>query len=176
MYDDFHFRGQREDEEILLMIKQHVWVFAKTGFIILLLANLVVLMLMFAGASGYFSYALFAFVLGAGLMVGYKWFIWSNGIYIITNQRLIKIGQDGLFHRTITEIELDRIQDISSEMRGPLQMFLNFGTLHIATASSNSGLDLLWVPDPYDAQQKIVKALKYVKQDIGGKVEFKDSF
>lgn len=176
MKEDYSFRGQREDEDVLAIVRQNVWVFAKTCFIILILANIVVFSLILFGASGVFSYFLVSFVILAGVLIGYKWYVWTNSIYILSNQRIIQIEQNGLFHRVISEIELDRIQDISTEIKGPIQMFLNFGSIHIKTASSDAGMDLTCVTDPYDIQQQIVKAHNLMKNDFSGKMEFRDSF
>ncbi|MDO8513758.1 MAG: PH domain-containing protein [bacterium] len=176
MTEDYTFRGQRDDEDVLLIVKQNAWVFAKTGIIILILANVVVFALIMFGASGVFSYLLFIFVLAAGFLVGYRWYLWSNSNYMLTNQRIIKVDQSSIFHRVISEMELDRIQDISTEMKGPIQMMINFGTIHIKTASSNEGMELASVTDPYDVQQQIVKAHNLMKNEMSGKIEFQDSF
>lgn len=176
MANNYSFRGQRDDEDVLLVIKQNAWVFAKTGFVILVLANVVVFALILFGASGIFSYLMLMFVVAAGFLVGYRWYIWANSIYILTNQRIIEMTQNSLFHKVISELELDRIQDISTEMKGPVQTLLNFGTIHIKTASSDSGVDLTAVTDPYDVQQQIVKAHKLMKSEVSGTMEFRDSF
>lgn len=176
MNDAYRFRGQREDEDVLMVIKQNAWVFAKTAFYILILLNLLVFAFILFGASGVFSYLLVIFVIAGGFLVGTKWYIWTNSLYLLTNQRIIKITQENLFHRLISEIDLSLVQDISNEMKGPIQMFLNFGTIHIQTSTSMKALDLINVTDPYDVQQEIVKAHKLMKNDFSGKMEFRDNF
>lgn len=176
MRDEYSFRGQREDEDVLAVIKQNAWVFARTGLYILIGANVCVFSFILFGAQGVFSYLLLIFVVLAGFLVLYRWYLWTNSIYILTNERIIEIEQNSLFHRIITEIELDRIQDITTEQKGAIQTFLNFGSIHIKTASANTGMELKEVTDPYDVQQQIVKAKNVMKSDFSGKMEFKDSF
>ncbi len=173
---DYSFRGQRDDEDVLLVIKQNAWVFAKTGFYILIGANIVVFSFIMLGMSGIFSYLLAIFVIMVGILIVYKWYLWSNSIYILTNQRIIEIKQDKLFHRLIIEMELAMIQDISTEQKGAVQTFLNFGSIHIKTASSNAGMEMTDVTDPYETQQQIVKAKNLMKNDFKGKMEFRDNF
>jgi membrane protein YdbS with pleckstrin-like domain len=174
--EDYTFRGQRDNEEVLIVIKQNVWVFAKTGLFILILINLLVAVFAVYGASVSTSIALFIFLILSIVAFLYRWFIWNNGVYLLTNQRIIKINQQSLFHRVITEAELDRIQDISTEIKGPIQTMLNFGTIHIQTASSKTEIDLACVTDPYELQQQIMKALNFNKEDLPGKIEFQDNF
>ena len=176
MKENYNFRGQREDEKVLFLLKQNAWVFAKTGLYILLSANLMVFVFILIGAGGFFSYILLIFVLGAGLLVGLKWYLWSNSIYLLTNQRIIWMNQESLFHRVIAEIDLDLVQDISSEVKGPIQVFLNFGTIHIKTGTTEAGLDLLNITDPYDVEQEIMKAHNLNKDGVLGKMEFRDTF
>ncbi len=174
--EDYHFRGQREDEQAMLVIKQNAWTMSKAGYIDLIIAVIVVASLVFFGASRVTSMMIFAAIIIAGSVSFYYWFIWWNGIYILTNQRLIKIDQQSLFHRLISEAELDRIQDITTEIKGPLQTALNFGTVHIQTASAQTVVDLPNVTNPYDLQQKIVKAHKVAKGELPGQIEISDSF
>lgn len=176
MSENYTFRGQREDEEVILLFKQNAWVFAKMGLYILLAANLLVFAFILLGAGGIFSYLLLIFVLGAGFLVGLKWYLWANSIYLLTNQRIIEMNQESLFHRVISEIDLDLVQDISSEVKGPIQVFLNFGTIHIKTGTTEAGLDLKNISDPYDVEQEIMKAHNLNKNDILGKMDFRDNF
>lgn len=92
----------------------------------------------------------------------YIWFTWNNSDYIVTNQRVIKIDQVSLFNRVISEAEIHRIQEMSTEISGPIHTMFNFGTVRIKTASEGSRLDLDDVTDPYDVQQVIVQIQKQI--------------
>jgi len=155
---EYSFRGQRQDEKILLVVKQHVWLFCKVLSMWVVLAFLAMLSLKYFGASAISSFVLAVTVLLGLAVTARRWFLWSNGVYIITNQRVIKTDQVGLFRRLISEAELDRIQEITTEIGGPIRTLLNFGTVHIQTASRSGRIDLENVPSPYDIQQMIVRA------------------
>lgn len=155
---EYSFRGQRPNETILLVAKQHIWSFSTAVCLWTVIILLGLLAIKFFGAS-----AVSSLVIATGVLIGLiitirHWFLWTNGVYLVTNQRVIKTDQLGFFKRLISEAELDRIQEITTEIGGPIRTMLNFGTVHIQTASRSGKIDLENVPSPYDIQQTIVRA------------------
>lgn len=153
----YNFRGQRPNEAVQLVVRQHTWLLTPAAFGWLLSGAVIILGLWGFGASKVSSVIIVITVIAAGLFSFYRWFLWSNGVYIVTNQRVIKVSQLGFFKRLISEAEINRIQEISTEIIGPVHTILNFGTIKIQTASSSGRIDLENVPDPYDIQQEIVR-------------------
>jgi len=155
----YTFEGQREGEQVIATFKQHSWILFPV--FALLIALLIVLG---------FSFHLFGASLPTSIWIGltiivgggfglYRYFLWNNSLYILTNQRIVKVDQKSLFNRQIAEAELSRIQEISTQISGPIRTLLNFGTIKIQTASSSGGqMDLENVPNPYLVQQSIVQA------------------
>lgn len=157
MAEDYSFRGRRNDEEVLLVVKSHPWLLMPIAWAWLVIAGIIVLLVWKFGLSAISSYAIFGLV-GLGIFYSlYQWFLWNNSDYILTSQRVIKIEQNSLFNREISEAELDRIQEISTEIKGPIRTLFNFGRVKIQTASSSGRVDLEDVNDPYDIQQQIVR-------------------
>ncbi|HUD20493.1 MAG TPA: PH domain-containing protein [Candidatus Saccharimonadales bacterium] len=157
--DEVEFRGKRPDEQVALVAKCHPWLLIGIPICWLILILLVVAVFWFFGASRTGSISVISALIIGGLYTLYQAFLWNNGLYIITDQRVIKIDQINLFKRLISETELDRIQEITTEIAGPIHTLLNFGKVKIKTASSDSGqMDLEDVADPYDLQQQIVQA------------------
>lgn len=152
----FNFRGRRPNEEVVAVIKQHVWLLFPILLVWVGLIALLLVVLHFFLASGVSSVSVVVVLIVGGLYSLYKWFIWNNGLYIVTNQRVIKVDQRGLFNRLISEAEIERIQEISTDINGPIKTVLNFGTVKIQTASTTGQVDLRNVPHPYDIQQQIV--------------------
>src|SRR3989304_204873 len=64
----------------------------------------------------------------------YQWFVFNNYVYILSDERIIIIEQNGIFGRKITEAELEKIQNVTVEVNGPLRTFLNFGNITLRTA------------------------------------------
>lgn len=154
---EYDFRGRRSNETVILVARFHAWLLMPIVYIWIFLLAVLGLCLWQFGASGVTSYAIGGIAVGGGLYTFYQWFIWNNGTYIITNQRVIRIEQVSLFNRQISEAELDRIQEISTEIKGPIHTLFNFGTVKIQTASSTGKVDLVDVTNPYDIQQEIVR-------------------
>lgn len=83
----------------------------------------------------------------------------SQSVFLITTERLINVHQDGFFKRKITETEIDKVQDASSETKGLFKMMLKFGDLIIRTAGATAGTEIMVenIPNPYEVQQRIAK-------------------
>lgn len=94
--------------------------------------------------------------------------------WILTNEKIINIEQKGLFNRVISEQRLYRVQDITSELKGIIPTFLNYGNVYIQTAGEEERFAFKQVPAPYDVVKKInvlVEENKKVHHVFG---DFKD--
>ena len=69
-------------------------------------------------------------------------------MWIVTNDRIIDIEQLGLFNRTISELDLFRIQDVTSEVKGIFATFFDYGNVSIKTASQNLDIVFHDIPHP----------------------------
>ena len=160
----YSFRGQRADEAVTLVTKPHIWLLMPIAAVWLVIILIVAVALLGFGASKITSIVIVLTLVVGALYSFYFWFMWNGCDYIVTNQRVIKIDQVGIFSRVISEAEIHRIQEISTEINGPIRTMLNFGTVRIKTASDNSKIDLEDVTDPYDVQQAIVQIQKQAQQ------------
>ncbi|MEK7548808.1 MAG: PH domain-containing protein [Patescibacteria group bacterium] len=158
MDNDYTFHGQRPEETVQLVIKQHPWVMWPIGLVWLAAIIISVGLLRWLGASAVPSYTIIGLTIIGVAFSFYRWYLWANGLYIISSQRVIKVNQLGLFNRQIAEAEISRIQEISTDIRGPIKTLLNFGTVKIQTASTTGQLDLENSPSPYDVQQLIARS------------------
>lgn len=78
-------------------------------------------------------------------------------LWIITNDRIIDIEQFGLFSRTISEIDLFRLQDVTTEVKGFFATFLNYGTVTVTTASTNPDLVFRNIRDPNKIRNELIR-------------------
>ena len=76
--------------------------------------------------------------------------------WIITNDRLLNIEQEGVFSRTISELDLYKIQDATSEMKGVLPSLFDYGNVHIQTAGETKRFELEQVPNPHEVRKLIM--------------------
>ncbi|HLC99356.1 MAG TPA: PH domain-containing protein [Patescibacteria group bacterium] len=101
---------------------------------------------------------IFSFLLVIGLFLTFRtWFLWYRNVFIITNQRLIDIDQKSLFHRVVSEILYDKIQDVSFSIRGVLPTLFHFGTLLVQTAGKMNTIEFEGIRNPEKMQSTIVR-------------------
>jgi len=75
--------------------------------------------------------------------------------WVITNQRIIEARLIGLFNVQYSSIELDKIQDMTTQIKGFLQSFYHFGDLRIQTAAEKGEFILEQIGDPELVKQVI---------------------
>lgn len=86
-----------------------------------------------------------------------QWLSYYLDVWIITDQRIIDVEQRGLFHRTVSEIAMDRVQDVTVEIPGFVPTVLKFGTIRIQTAGEQGEFVISEVPDCDKAKNIIVE-------------------
>jgi uncharacterized membrane protein YdbT with pleckstrin-like domain len=162
--DEYHFHGQRANEHILLVRNQHPIVLGRVSLLSLVSLVLPYLIIRFTGGK-FESYTLAIYVFIVLFYIAYHLYGYRNSISVLSNERILSILQKGFFNRRIVEAELDRIQDVSSDIKGIMQTSFGFGDVTIRTASKDSLLMLKNIGDPYDVQQAIVRAQKENSND-----------
>lgn len=161
----FTFEDQRADEDVIFVLKQHPWIMSKSGFMGLALVVLLVVAYLIFGFSKVTSILL---VIEIIIIIGYSlyvWFLYNNNLAILTNQRLIIIEQKNLFTRQISESELDKIQNLTVEVKGMMKTLLNFGNIKITTAGVALELSIRNIENPYKVQQQIAKYCKQISNN-----------
>jgi uncharacterized membrane protein YdbT with pleckstrin-like domain len=81
-------------------------------------------------------------------------------IWVVTDKRIIDIEQKGLFNREFSEFRLERIQDVTVEVRGILPTLLHYGDVHVQTAGEAREFIFLQVPYPHKIKNRILKAFE----------------
>ncbi len=78
-------------------------------------------------------------------------------IDIVTSDRVIDIAQKGLFGRSIAELDLTRVQDVHSEIKGIVPTLLDYGTVTVQTAATEENFVFEQVPHPHKIRQRIIE-------------------
>lgn len=168
--EEYHFPipGQEKTgEKIVLFTRRHLVSFLPSILLILglVLIPLILIILGFifsdifttawriliiVGTSVYFLIiANFAFV---------EWFSFYYDILIITDKRIIDIVQMGIFNRTITEIALLRVQNVTGIIKGFLPTLFAYGNVRAETAGEMSETLIFEdIPNPYATANKIME-------------------
>ena len=156
----YSFDGLRSGENVELIIKAHpiqiFWPITK-AFVVVWVSILIYY---------YFSpisYLLYLDILL--LLFGLWWlieafFCLKGTVTLVTNQRLIMREQEGFFRQQVSEVELNKIQELSTVLKGLISHVFNNGKVLIKTAAGDKSLlEIKNVPDPYLVQQKISELL-----------------
>lgn len=133
---------------IMLAVPVAVYFVFKYIFPDLLMGPIITPLLILFG-SAYLLYALMFFYIQ---FIDYYLDLW-----IVTNDRIIDTEQKGLFARTITELELFQIQDVTTHTTGFFATIFKYGDLVIATASNTSTIVFHDIPNPDFVRQEIVR-------------------
>ena len=157
------FPGQRNDEHVIALLRRHWLIFFGLNVLP------IVVFIFFYYALGWQVPAEgFWFVLGVLLASLYYMIAWLGfyhsfvdyhlDIWVLTDQRIINIEQRGLFDRIISELNITKVQDVTSETHGHLQTLLDYGNVYIQTAAEQQRFAFLQVPHPEEVARLVVRA------------------
>lgn len=152
----------QKEEKIILVLRKHLLTLVlpliKSGFLVLVS---LILFINYAYSNQIIFIILFVmFIFGASWVL-YIWVCWWGDVYIITNQRLVDINRKGIFSKKVTEVPLEKIQDVAYEVKGPVATILKYGTILISTASAEKeALKLEKIKNPEKIQGLIFSLVK----------------
>lgn len=180
----YSFPGKHENEEVILVIRKHWVVLLPYVFHIALMCLLPVIFYSFVVPRALPAFLenpySGLFVLLAVIYYGFVWIIiftiWADyylDIWIVTNERIMDIEQIGFFNRVVSELDLKRIQDITSSVYGIFPTMFGFGNIHIQTAAEEGKFDLKSVPHPVTVRREITKLYRAAREK--DKFIFRDS-
>jgi len=158
------FRGQFVDETVVLATRKH-WITIIAPMALVLFVSLVPSLIyrFILSPADWFNYQynlLFQFISRAYYLI-----VWSIAFYnlmiyylntlIITDKRIVENKQLGFFNNIVNEIKLDKVQDVSVKIQGPLATFLKYGDIEVQSAGAVSKFFFRQFPDPKKIKQII---------------------
>jgi uncharacterized membrane protein YdbT with pleckstrin-like domain len=159
---NIHFETQTEQEEVILLLRQHFstnfgWI-AVTAILALLPLFFIPMFLRSAlipvnVPSSYFVLIPLIWYLGVFGFALMRFLYWYFNIYMITNERVIDVDWYSLLYKQMSETKLDRIQDVTFKQHGFLDLFFNYGDIYIQTAGTAQNFEFIAVPNPNEVVQ-----------------------
>lgn len=164
------FPGQRNDEHVITFLRRH-WITFVSSILQLIGFNLLPIAVL-----AFFIYGIgweppvdgIWYVLGVMITALYyigTWLAFYHtfvdyhlDVWVLTDQRIINIEQQGLFDRTISELNLSKVQDVTSEVHGHIQTIFDFGNVYIQTAAEQQRFAFLQVSNPEEVARLVVRA------------------
>jgi hypothetical protein len=171
-HTNYHFEDQRPDENVILLLRKH-WLTHLLPLVSLIIVFIVPILTWFLVINQlpfFEDLSTQVVVLGAVVwfllgifFIAYHWLDWYLDIYVVTDQRVIDITQNGLFHRIVGETSLDNIQDVIYEIKGFKQTLFNYGNVMIHTAGPSGDIVFEEVEHPQRVQRVLLEAAEHYK-------------
>ncbi len=170
------FPGQQQDEEILMIVREHWLVFLTKLLAWAMFAAFLMLgdwaisaYTPVLATSPYIEYvnlikSIYLMFLMLGLLI--VWVMYYLNIQIITNQRIVDITQHSLINHTISELHLSRIEDVTAEVKGIFGTLLDYGCVYIQTAGETERFTFHLVPNPQKIEKMILDLYEQLPEDI----------
>lgn len=169
------FPGQQTGESIYIVARQHWVIFAKHFFIWALLASALALFQYYAPLLGarfldgpisiFIDMAVQLYVLFLVTSLFIIWVLYRLNMYIVTNERVVDVNQRGLFSHHVSELNIEKIEDVTSEVNGILGHLFDYGTVYIQTAGTKERFEFEHVPNPGHITKTILELYERTTND-----------
>jgi uncharacterized membrane protein YdbT with pleckstrin-like domain len=168
MLDLHHLPGSDLPEKSILTFRKHPIVMFST---VLTAAVLVVLppaayvliraikpdVLNITGVFPIFVMVASAFFLSGWIFIFQSFIDYWLDVFILSDKRILDIDQEGLFKRTVSELRLYRVQDVTAEVTGVLHTFLDYGSIHVQTAGEEERFEFNDISHPNQVAKMILE-------------------
>lgn len=111
-------------------------------------------------------------VLGGSAFFLFVWlFLFQNfmdyylDVWIVTSKRVLNIEQTGLFIRTVSELRLYRVQDVTSTVKGVAATLFDYGDVEIQTAGEKTRFIFEQIPHPNNISKSILELSEIERRD-----------
>ncbi|HCC22471.1 hypothetical protein A2480_01530 [Candidatus Uhrbacteria bacterium RIFOXYC2_FULL_47_19] len=158
---------QKTNEKVIFYLRRHVIVFIGGALFIVLMMILPIGAWLLANAN--WPELLIGKISGpAILLLGSAYYLWVwlflfsyfvdyyLDAWVITTDRILNIEQEGLFNRTVSELDLTNVQDVTSEVHGILPFFFGYGNVFIQTAAERGRFVFEQVPKPEEIRKRLL--------------------
>jgi hypothetical protein len=103
------------------------------------------------------------------LWLFFEWTDYYLDVWIITDQKVISVDQQRLFVREISTLQLDKIQDLTVEVKGIIPTMFHFGDILIQTAGEKREFIMLKIAEPQKVKDTIIHVIEqYNREHFGG--------
>lgn len=177
MVEQKYFPTQAAEEKIFLLIRKHwfnyiIFIFLAVLILIPVITVIIYLVLNQGQISVEIAILLtIAASLALMFLMGVELYGFINfylDVYIVTDQRLVDISQNGMFNRHISELQIRQVQDVSAHVEGFFDTILHFGDVYIETAGNRENFIFSSIPHPYTVSKLIVDLHEKAVESLEG--------
>lgn len=172
-----HLPNQRPDEHVVLFLRRHWFAILGivTAFTILTGIPITIGAIFWDIVQTWMAHPLYGpllviigsmYLLSVWLFAFLEFTDYYLDTWIVTNERIINIEQEGLFHRTASELDLAAVQDTTAEIRGIIQTVFTFGNVFVQTAGSKGRFHFKNIDNPEDVKEIVNKLVEDDKRRL----------
>ncbi|MBU1166857.1 PH domain-containing protein [Patescibacteria group bacterium] len=166
MFRDFVSQNLKDGEKVVAVIRKH-W----AGFLKPIIITFLILVVPFFFVIFFFSrwWTMLIFFVWISVGLGYglfQWFTWYFDSFVVTNKRVINIDQKRIFAKSVSEANLENIQNITYEINGLMASIFGYGTIKIETAGSETSINVSGISHPADLQELISTRQSKMKKTV----------
>ena len=152
------FPSQQPNEKIMLVVRAHWFIlFVKISAVVLLMLAPVLLRAILAQfqvdsfsdfTNTLINLGLQIYYLGLLIALFIVWVLYYLNIHVVSDQRIVDIDQNGLLLHEVSELNIETIEDVTSQTKGLIGNILDYGTVYIQTAGATQRFEFDNVPHP----------------------------
>lgn len=158
------FHGKEQEEEVVLVIRSH-WIIYLPQILLILLV--LALPWIAVGISStilhnvpiFLSLLMTAFLVALSIAVS-SILKWYYNVSIITDQRVIDLDFPNIMAYSMSEAQLEKIEDVTHKQLGILGSFFDVGSVYIQTAGTAQNIEFTNIPRPRDVQDILIDMLE----------------
>lgn len=163
---NWFFEGKEDSEDVVLILHRHWFTLSTKICLVLLFAFLpfVALVVFSSLIVTYNLISIFSFLWVTYYLALWYWLFYTITMYtldnwIVTTKRIIDSVQGGFFNRKVSELNLEKVQDVSYKIEGLIPTFFNYGSVEIQTAAKEAKFLFEEVADPQRIKNIIMELI-----------------
>jgi hypothetical protein len=161
------FPSQQPNEKIILAVREHWFrLFSKALIVVMLslIPWLIRLLLVNTGtielspiADQIFSVVSQLYYLGLIVSMFIIFVLYYLNLHVVSAERVVDIDQVGLLFHEISELNIETIEDVTSQTKGIIGNLLDYGTVYIQTAGATERFEFDNISNPAQVAKTILE-------------------
>lgn len=150
------FQTQEQDEEVILLLRQHfitnvpwilgLFLLALLPFLLFIIVPIFFSSIIIHPALIFIATAFYYLII---FSLGVLYFsIWYFNVGIVTNKRLLDLDVHNILSRVLSEARLNAIQDVTITQVGGIRSIFNYGDIDVQTEALKQNIEYYRIPQP----------------------------
>ena len=161
-------------EKVEFVIRRHWIVFVMIGLYAAGWIFLMVMLYVFFGFKPWVHLTNVIFAMYYLMFLYVNWLNYELDLIVVTDSRLIAVEQKSFLNRAVGETYLDKVQEVSFQVKWLLANLFDYWHILPKTAGSTSRFDMTFSPRPMENARKLNNVIDAYKVRRGIKLERQD--